>query len=332
MSFWYQVILKPSDVKFTSNKIPAKFDNSISLQETLSQLKDGTKLVKDLPMVEVVWYVRKWEWYTLNNRRLWVLQELEKLGKITYVAMKRVEYVEGIESFPSILYKTAEVVDIDLDKYRPKDIQIVKCKVRNDCEVKVLSKRFNLLDLKSPRKRFTPETGESDEVFEEPVKIIEIKNDSDNDQQEDSCDTITVKNEVDVLPDDCDPEVAHVEFDSDGDTLKASPHSRDAVKGETRIICRSRSSSVCSSSSSVRRKDDWGRGHAEASQGERDKESNEKRKQSSGTKIGKVLVDKSLDNKHGRSKSRTKEENKERVVLIPSKQTPKEISSRFYFI
>lgn len=109
MNFTYLVLLKPSEIRFTKNVLASKFDNGIPLLETFTQLKNGEILLEDIPLIEVVFYPEKWEWYTLNNRRLWVLRELEKVGKCNYVKTKRVEYVEDVFDYPSLLYGSASL-------------------------------------------------------------------------------------------------------------------------------------------------------------------------------------------------------------------------------
>jgi len=106
MSFSYQVILRPSDIKYKSDRIPNKFDNGNLLNEVLKDVISGNLLVKDIPQIEVVWDAERWEWFALNSRRLWIFQELEKVDKVHYVSMKRVELVNG--SFPDLksIYKT----------------------------------------------------------------------------------------------------------------------------------------------------------------------------------------------------------------------------------
>lgn len=111
MSFVYMVLLKPSEIRFTKNLLASEFDNGIPLSETFTQIKNGEILLEDVPAIEVVFYPEKWEWFTLNNRRLWVLKELEKIGKCRYVKTKRVEYQENIFEYPTLLYGSAALAE-----------------------------------------------------------------------------------------------------------------------------------------------------------------------------------------------------------------------------
>lgn len=115
MSFNYQVILKPSDVKFSCNEIPNKFNNGTLLTELLEKLNKGKILSKDIAAIEVVWDSEQWDWYALNNRRLWVFQEMEKAGKIHYVGMNRIELLDNNVHKSPKLYKTVKLYDPQWD-------------------------------------------------------------------------------------------------------------------------------------------------------------------------------------------------------------------------
>ena len=108
MTFTYRVLLKPSDICFKKKLLPSSFDDGIPLQETLQQLANEEILLEDLPCIDVVWCEKKWVWYTLNNRRLWVFRELEKLGKCQYIATRRVESIEHVTDF--LVYGSAELI------------------------------------------------------------------------------------------------------------------------------------------------------------------------------------------------------------------------------
>ena len=108
MTFTYRVLLKPSDICFKKKLLPSSFDHGIPLRETLQQLANEEILIEDLPCIDVVWCQKKWVWYTLNNRRLWVFRELEKLGKCQYIATRRVENIEHVTD--PLLYGSAELI------------------------------------------------------------------------------------------------------------------------------------------------------------------------------------------------------------------------------
>ncbi|XP_020900190.1 uncharacterized protein LOC110238849 [Exaiptasia diaphana] len=106
MDFSYVVLLKPSDIRFTTNAIPDRFDNNIQLTETLLQLQNKEITMEDIPRMQVVWSEEHWEWYTLNNRRLWVFQQLEKDGQCKLIKTHR---LEDIKCNPKMLYGSVHV-------------------------------------------------------------------------------------------------------------------------------------------------------------------------------------------------------------------------------
>ena len=108
MTFTYRVLLRPRDICFKQKLLPSSFDNGIPVRETLQQLANEEILIEDLPSIDVVWCQQKWVWYALNNRRLWVFRELEKMGKCQYIATKRVEVIEHVSDF--LLYASAELI------------------------------------------------------------------------------------------------------------------------------------------------------------------------------------------------------------------------------
>ncbi|EDO46833.1 predicted protein [Nematostella vectensis] len=112
MPLSYFVLLKPSEIRFTTNIVGRMFDNGLPLTETLAQLVNGEILLEDIPKIEVVWYQEKWEWYTLNNRRLWVFKELEKTGKCKLIKTRRKERIENIIDYPAMLYGSASLAKI----------------------------------------------------------------------------------------------------------------------------------------------------------------------------------------------------------------------------
>lgn len=115
MSFSYEVILRPKDIKFTAEKIPSKFDNGVLLSDLVQKIVNGDTLSKDIPTIQVIWFCDKWKWYTLNNRRLWVFQELEKREKLSYVSMNRVELSDLEYEYPKELFDTVNLYEPEWD-------------------------------------------------------------------------------------------------------------------------------------------------------------------------------------------------------------------------
>jgi len=112
MSFNYQVILNPKDIKFSEKEIPSRFDNGKTLIALYNEICSGKTFCKNIPAIEVVWDSDRWDWYTLNNRRLWVFKELEKCGKISFVGMSRVELVDSSKKHKKTkFYENVELYD-----------------------------------------------------------------------------------------------------------------------------------------------------------------------------------------------------------------------------
>lgn len=70
--------LKPSDIRFSQDSIAAYFRDGSSLVDTLWDLAEGKTRIEDRRTLSVVY--RRDEYWTLNNRSLWVYQQLEKMG------------------------------------------------------------------------------------------------------------------------------------------------------------------------------------------------------------------------------------------------------------
>ncbi|XP_060071833.1 uncharacterized protein LOC132551670 [Ylistrum balloti] len=80
--------LKPSEIRFTQNSINNVFDKNSRhdcqhIGETLDSLLMGRCEISDIPTITVI--NRNSAWYTVDNRRLWVFQKLEELGKCTEI-------------------------------------------------------------------------------------------------------------------------------------------------------------------------------------------------------------------------------------------------------
>lgn len=127
MAFSHVVLLKPSDIRFTTNEVQDRFDNNIKLTETLAQLENKEITIDDIPNIQVVWSEKHWDWYTLNNRRLWVFQELEKKGLCRMIKTHR---FEEVRKDPKRLYGSVEVLtrnEIYHREYREVSVTSSRC-------------------------------------------------------------------------------------------------------------------------------------------------------------------------------------------------------------
>ncbi|XP_035666749.1 uncharacterized protein LOC118409672 [Branchiostoma floridae] len=80
---WYQWI-RPSDIHFTADMIPCKFSNGSDMLETFRQLLFNEVKITDIPKIEVIYKDGSW-WAYFGNRRLWILREVERLGRCAAV-------------------------------------------------------------------------------------------------------------------------------------------------------------------------------------------------------------------------------------------------------
>lgn len=73
--------IKPSIIYFTHSKIRKQFTGcGKMLQETLDELVSGVTPISQIPTIKV--YTDGTNFYSMNNRRLWVFKELENRGLI----------------------------------------------------------------------------------------------------------------------------------------------------------------------------------------------------------------------------------------------------------
>lgn len=78
---------KPSEIRFSQDSIKSRWkDDSCQIGETLDQLLKGEINVDDIEQITVK--IRNGNLYSGDNRRLWVFQKLEKLGKCDAITVK----------------------------------------------------------------------------------------------------------------------------------------------------------------------------------------------------------------------------------------------------
>ena len=245
--------------------------------------------IQDCPFLEVVWSVEKWEWYTLDNRLLWVFRQLEKEGQISYIEMRRIEFSGKANAKPKFLYGETEVVDEDIDE--PKIELPAGIKIGRKGEgVRCISKKLRRLHLgtaKSSRKGFKTtvkpkikkDCHDNDLNSEEVLDGVENVSDkavSEDDKSqmkvESTFEAVNVKIEGEYnanIDTPCRVEVS-VEEKSPCDAVSNHPDLlEDTEKEESKneianqaddfSIRFSRSPSVCSTISDGRGIDDWGR-------------------------------------------------------------------------
>jgi len=82
----YETDMTPSDIRFTHNSISDEFGRGCcrSLAETFQDLLYGDIDIDDLEQITVVYYDYAY-WVVSGNRRLYIYQKLEEVGRLTTV-------------------------------------------------------------------------------------------------------------------------------------------------------------------------------------------------------------------------------------------------------
>ncbi|KAL3891607.1 hypothetical protein ACJMK2_003862 [Sinanodonta woodiana] len=89
--------LYPSEIRFSQKAINTMFDRKSlhpyrSIGQTLDDLCEGRCAISDIPRISVCRHDD--EWYTKDNRRLWVFKQLEALGKCGKITVNVVDRSE----------------------------------------------------------------------------------------------------------------------------------------------------------------------------------------------------------------------------------------------
>ena len=77
-------------IRFTHARVYARFSGCATLvEDTLSQIIDGSLSIEKLPMITVLQSDTDPQvYYSMNNRRLWVIKQLRKMIGVTQVAVR----------------------------------------------------------------------------------------------------------------------------------------------------------------------------------------------------------------------------------------------------
>lgn len=81
--------INPSEVRYTKATIPDRFDNKQTLASVYNQIVQQKIKVEDIPPIRVTW--KGSAWWSLDNRRLYLLKQLECKKMLDLVEMKQVE-------------------------------------------------------------------------------------------------------------------------------------------------------------------------------------------------------------------------------------------------
>lgn len=94
--------LSPSEIYFSQDSISNVFGQSTrhhdkNIGEILDDILLGKCKITDLPPIEVT--KRRGLWVTADNRRLWILKQLQMLGECDKIAVKHAKYIDPRKKF-----------------------------------------------------------------------------------------------------------------------------------------------------------------------------------------------------------------------------------------
>ncbi|KAL3891601.1 hypothetical protein ACJMK2_003856 [Sinanodonta woodiana] len=86
--------LKPSEIRYSQSTVSTVFDRQClhrkkPIEDTFEEICEGRTTISSIPLITVCRH--KDQWYTKDNRRLWVFKHLEALGKITTIMVNKIE-------------------------------------------------------------------------------------------------------------------------------------------------------------------------------------------------------------------------------------------------
>ncbi|VDH90597.1 Hypothetical predicted protein [Mytilus galloprovincialis] len=88
--------VKPSEILYSQVSIANKFKNGRLIGEVLDDILEGITSVGDIPMIEVKLIDGKY--VSADNRRLWILKELERLHRLVRVEVKTAKKIDRRKS------------------------------------------------------------------------------------------------------------------------------------------------------------------------------------------------------------------------------------------
>jgi hypothetical protein len=78
--------LKPSGILYSQSSIANKFTNGLQIGEVLDDIMEDKLPISKLPTIEVKCI--DGSYVSSDNRRLWILKQLERLGRVNEVSVK----------------------------------------------------------------------------------------------------------------------------------------------------------------------------------------------------------------------------------------------------
>ena len=83
--------VKPSEVLYSQDSIGNKFKNGDRIGDVLDDILEGNMSVKSLPKIKVKFSDGKY--ISADNRRLWILKQLEMRGEVNKVTVKTTRHI-----------------------------------------------------------------------------------------------------------------------------------------------------------------------------------------------------------------------------------------------
>jgi hypothetical protein len=88
--------LKPSDILYSQSSIANKFTNGLQIGEVLDDIMEDRLSISRLPTIEVKCI--DGSYVSSDNRRLWILKQLERLGRVNEVNVKTTRWMSRQKS------------------------------------------------------------------------------------------------------------------------------------------------------------------------------------------------------------------------------------------
>ena len=88
--------LKPSDILYSQSSIANKFTNGLQIGEVLDDIMEDKLSISRLPTIEVKCIDGRY--VSSDNRRLWILKQLERLGSVNQVSVKTTKRISRQKS------------------------------------------------------------------------------------------------------------------------------------------------------------------------------------------------------------------------------------------
>ena len=88
--------LKPSGILYSQSSIANKFTNGLQIGEVLDDIMEDRLPISKLPTIEVKCI--DGSYVSSDNRRLWILKQLERLGRVNDVNVKTTRWMSKQKS------------------------------------------------------------------------------------------------------------------------------------------------------------------------------------------------------------------------------------------